>query len=211
MREQQKPRCPACRLHQELCVCGATPQLDLRTRVEVIVHYADAVKTSNSGRLVTLCLRNSAVHIRGLKDTPLAPLVCANPDGRMVLYPAQDAEVLTPELVASLPAPLTLLVPDGSWNQARRAVKREPQLQGARHVCLPPGVAAKYRIRAECDPRRLCTFEAIICALGVLEGAAVAQRLDALFAQWVRGILYMKGQLSRAAFQYNDENYSRST
>ena len=194
----QQPRCPACRLHQELCVCSMAPHLALRTRVAVIMHYADAVKMSNSGRLVSLCLANSAVHIRGLKDTPLGALVCANPASRLVLFPGRDSQELTPQLVASLAPPITLLIPDGSWNQARRAVKREPQLQGALRVHLPPGLQARHRIRAHANANRLCTFEAISQALGIIESAAIEQQLDDFFSIWVRRVLYTKGQLTKA-------------
>ena len=195
---KQEPRCPACRLHTALCACRLAPKLDLTTRVEVIIHYADAVKMTNSGRLVSLCLPNSAVHIRGLKDMPLDPLVCTNPASRLALFPGLDSQELTPPYVAALTPPLTLLIPDGSWRQARRAVKREPQLQGARRVHLPPGMAAKYRIRAHANGNRLCTFEALCRALGIIEGAVVEQLLDAFFAQWVRRVLYTKGQLTKA-------------
>jgi DTW domain-containing protein YfiP len=196
----QQPRCPACRLHLGLCVCHLAPQLALRTRVEVIMHYADAVKMTNSGRLVSLCLPNSAVHIRGLKDMPLAALVCANPASRLVLFPGRDSQELTPQFVATLALPITLLIPDGSWNQARRAVKREPQLQDARRVHLPPGLAAKYRIRAHADENKLCTFEAFSRALGIIESAAVEQQLDDFFNQWVQRVLYTKGQLTKVIF-----------
>jgi len=202
MRENpnQQPRCPACRLQLALCVCRLAPRLALRTRVEVIIHYADAVKLTNSGRLVSLCLPNSAVHIRGLKDTLVGALRCANPASRLVLFPGRDAQELTPQLVAALTPPLTLLIPDGSWNQARRAVKREPQLQGALRVHLPPGIQAQYRIRAHVDKNRLCTFEALSRALGIIEGAMVEQQLDDFFAQWVQRVLYTKGQLTKVIF-----------
>ena len=195
---KQQPRCPACRLHPALCVCRLAPRLDLGTRVEVIIHYADAVKMTNSGRLVSLCLPNSAVNIRGLKDMPLGALACTNPGSRLALFPGRDSQELTPPYVAALTPPLTLLIPDGSWRQARRAVQREPQFHGARRVHLPPGMEAKYRIRAHADKNRLCTFEALCRALGIIEGAVVEQQLDEFFARWVQRVLYTKGQLTKA-------------
>ena len=82
-----QPRCPACRLHLALCVCHLAPKLDLGTRVEMIIHHADAGKTTNSGRLVALCLTNSA------------------------LFPGRDSQELTLAYVATLTPPLTLLIP----------------------------------------------------------------------------------------------------
>lgn len=194
----QQPRCPACRLHLPLCVCSLAPKLDLGTRVEVIIHYTDAIKTTNSGRLVSLCLPNSAIHIRGLKDTPLDAPACANPAGRLALFPGRDSQELTSAYLAEMTPPLTLLIPDGTWRQARRAALREPQFQGARRVHLPPDIAAKYRIRAHADKNRLCTFEAICRALGIIEGAVVEQQLDDFFAQWVQRVLFTKGLLTKA-------------
>ncbi len=185
-------------MHLELCVCQLSPRLDLKTRVEVVIHYADIRKMSNSGRLVELALKNSAVHIRGLKDK----LVEVVPDKKyqtdLVLFPGHGSVELNEKFLSTIARPLRLLIPDGNWNQASSMVKREPLMQAAVKVHLPAGIQAKYRIRSQEDPFKLCTFEAIIRALGVIEGDQVEEKLDPFFRVWIYRSLYIKGRIAKA-------------
>jgi DTW domain-containing protein YfiP len=173
------------------------PRLNLETRVEAVIHYADHRRMSNSGRLIDLALANSAVHIRGLPGK-----LVEFADGRLwsdlMLFPGDNAAVLSPELIGTLEHPVRLLVPDGNWNQAAGAARREPLLANARPVRLPPGIAAKYRIRHHGDPAKLCTFEAIIRALGIIEGKGTEASLEEFFRIWVIRTLYLKGRMSKA-------------
>lgn len=194
----QRLRCPDCRMHLELCVCHLSPRLDMETRVEVVIHYADIRKMSNSGRLVELALKNSAVHIRGLKDKPVEAAPEKKYEIDLVLFPGHGSVELNEKFLSKLARPVRLLIPDGSWNQASSMVKREPLMQNAVKVHLPAGTQAKYRIRSQEDPFRLCTFEAIIRALGVIEGSRAEKQLDDFFRVWIYRSLYIKGRISKA-------------
>jgi len=194
----QRLRCPDCRMHLELCVCHLSPRLDLETRVEVVIHYADIRKMSNSGRLVALALKNSAVHIRGIKDKPVEAALEKKYKTDLVLFPGHGSVELNETFLSTITRPLRLLIPDGSWNQASSMVKREPLMKNAVKVHLPAGIQAKYRIRAQEDPFKLCTFEAIIRALGVIEGSQAEEKLDDFFRVWIYRSLYIKGRIAKA-------------
>lgn len=183
-------------MHQELCVCHLSPRLELTTRVEVVIHYADIRKMSNSGRLVSLALKNSAVHVRGIKEKPVETSTDDYP-ADLVLFPGQGSVELNHGLLEKIERPLRLLIPDGNWNQASSMVKRELLMRDAVKVHLPSGTEAKYRIRSQEDPFRLCTFEAIIRALGVIEGNQVEKALDDFFRVWVYRSLYIKGRIAK--------------
>jgi len=189
-------RCPDCRMHLYLCVCDLSPRLVLDTRVEVVIHYADIRKMSNSGRLVSLALTNSAVHVRGIKEKPIETLA-DNYATDWVLFPGQGSVELTGDMAKNVEKPVRLIIPDGNWNQASSMVKREPLMKDAVKVHLPAGTEAKYRIRSQDDPFRLCTFEAIIRALGVIEGDQVEKSLDDFFRVWVYRSLYIKGRIAK--------------
>jgi DTW domain-containing protein YfiP len=89
-----------------------------------------------------------------------------------------------------------LVVPDGSWRQARKAVGREPGLQGLRRVKLPAGgPPSEYRLRVEPNEHSVCTFEAIARALGVLEGRETQDQLEALFRVSVGRTLWSRGMI----------------
>ena len=183
----QRLRCPDCRMHLELCVCHLSPRLDLKTRVEVVIHYADIRKMSNSGRLVKLALQ---------KPVEAAPDKKYETD--LVLFPGHGSVELNEKFLSPAAHPLRLLIPDGSWNQASSMVKREPLMKNAVKVHLPAGIQAKYRIRAQEDPFKLCTFEAVIRALGVIEGSRAEEKLDAFFRVWIYRSLYIKGRIAKA-------------
>lgn len=195
--ERSGAKCLECRMPGRLCICGLSPHLRLETRVEAVVHYADLRRMSNSGRLISLALANSAVHVRGLNGQPVE-IMTDGPWTDLTLFPGAGAEELTPGLLGRLNRPLRLLVPDGNWNQAAGASRREPSLARAPKVRLPGGITAKYRIRRHDDTTKLCTMEAVIRALGLIESPEAEARLEAFFQSWVCRTLYIKGRIAKA-------------
>jgi DTW domain-containing protein YfiP len=159
------------------------------------MHVAEKNLTSNTARLATHALVNSEIRLRGLPDQRVESEGLG--ENALVLFPSDDAEELTPELVAGLAQPVTLVVPDGTWRQARKAAQREPGLQGLRRVKLPAGgPPSEYRLRVEPNDHSVCTFEAIARALGVLEGPEVQAKLETLFRVSVGRTLWARGLIS---------------
>lgn len=187
-------RCVRCSLHHGLCLCHDFAPLTLATQVVVIQHAKEAKRTTNSGRLVPIALTGGEVRLRGAPGLPLHTADLHPPDRRTVLlYPLPGTPPLVPD-----GRPVTLLVPDGNWTQARKLVQREPALLRAERAALPPGPPSRYRLRTHPDPTRVSTFEAIARALGVLEGPEVQARLEHLFAIFVERTLYTRGEIRAA-------------
>lgn len=140
-------RCARCFMRRLLCVCELVPRLELRTRVTVVMHYREALKTTNTGRLAALSLVNSELRLRGERGRAMeaGDLADASVYQPLLHFPAEEARELTREYVEELGRPVHLLVPDGNWNQARRVAKREGALRGVPRVRLrvaPVGVWA---------------------------------------------------------------------
>ncbi|MDP2806628.1 MAG: tRNA-uridine aminocarboxypropyltransferase [bacterium] len=190
-----KPRCPRCRLHLELCVCGLAPAFALSTKAVVIMHYAEERRKSNSGRLARLVLKNSEIFLRGLREGPAAPEPSEKYPNPLVLFPGAGSQELNACFLATVPRPITLIMADGNWNQAGHMVKREALMKDALRVHLPPGGPTRYRLRqAQEKEGRICTFEALSRALGIIEGPEVEQKLSEFFYLWVSRSLKMRGQ-----------------
>jgi DTW domain-containing protein YfiP len=187
-------RCPTCRMHQSLCLCAHLPALDLATELVVVMHRAEVVKTTNTGVLATHCLTRSSVVIHGDPGVHVA-----SPDftGRraFVLFPADDAVPLSPELAHG--APISLVVPDGNWRQADKMTTRIPWMRDLPRVTLPDGTKTIYRLRSEPKTGGLATMEAIARAFGVLEGALVEKALMHVFKLMVERTLFTRGLLPR--------------
>ncbi|MBK7581619.1 MAG: DTW domain-containing protein [Myxococcales bacterium] len=176
IRSRRLERCAGCGLDVTLCICRELPRLRTRTRVLVLMHKTEALRTSNTGRLALKMLDSASVVVRGARGEPMP----APPPGsrRVVLYPGPESRELS-ALDANGDEPLTLVVPDGSWSQARRMLRREAWAIGAEVVRLPPHAASRYNLRRQVRPQAVCTLEAIACALGLLEGPELRAALEA--------------------------------
>jgi DTW domain-containing protein len=187
--------CPDCRLHRWLCVCALAPRLATRTSLVLIVHVHDLGRVSNTARLLTLAVRDATLLCHGAFPAPADPASHV-PTGAtpLVLYPGRGAKPLTSELVASLPSPPALVVPDGNWKQAARMVKRLPLLAGAVKIALPTRAFAGPALRRN-RPGRMSTYEAVTQALGILEGEAVAGTLLDFYRRTTDRMLFARGKL----------------
>lgn len=191
--------CPACRLPNWLCVCAHAPRLATRTPLLLVVHVHDLGRSSNTVRFLSLAVRDAALLCHGVFPDPADP-ASRVPAGAtpIVLFPGRGARTLTPELVAALPSPPALVVPDGNWKQAGRMVKRLPLLDGAVKVSLPTRAFTGAALRRNRPGHRMSTYEAVAQALGVLEGEAVAGQLLDFYRRATDRILLSRGRIRLA-------------
>jgi DTW domain-containing protein YfiP len=196
-RNHRTPRCERCRLHMQLCLCDRIPTLELATKLVLVMHRRERQKTTATGPLALAALPNHVWLIHGVRESPVDLNEQCSPARRgLILFPSDDAKVLSAEFLAEDPRPVTLVVPDGSWRQASRACKRLPGVERFENVVLPEGPASRYRLRRETKVGGLATMEAIARAMGVLEGPNVQRQLEELFDEMVSRTL---GTRERAA------------
>jgi DTW domain-containing protein YfiP len=178
MRSRRAERCAGCGLTPCLCLCAEVTPLETRTRVLLLVHRVEVHKPTNTARLSLRALANARLCVAGSDAPP------PQASRRLVLFPAPGARALEPGEGLS-GEPLELVVPDGTWTQARRIARRDPCARGGELVCLPEGAASRYDLRRNVRPGGLCTFEAVARALALLEGPALEGSLLALFDRFV--------------------------
>ncbi len=84
-----------------------------------------------------------------------------------LLYPSEGAI----DVLSHPPrGPVTLVVVDGTWWQARKLVVANPDLARLPRYAFRPPTPSEYRIRREPDAAYVSTIEALVHVLGVLEG-----------------------------------------
>lgn len=190
-------RCPRCEIRKPLCFCELIPQISLQTRVVFLMHTGEQVLTTNTARLAAKALPNSEIRIRGRKDERLSLADLAQ-EGRhsLLLYPSSHAAELNADFVDRLAGPVTLIVPDGSWTQMRRFVRRDKTLARLPHVKLQRGRPSTYRLRVQPDEQSLCTLEAVARAIGILESAVAQHQLEALLRTMVERTLWARGAIT---------------
>lgn len=185
----------------ELCLCAGSPLLKLSTRVVIFMHRREHHLVTNTAVLARRLLANSHLVFRGHQSRQVVTReTLSSPESRktFILYPAPEAMVLGEQFLKDNPGPLTLICPDGHWGQVRKMIRHEKALEGIPFVKLPDGQKSAYRLRRNIIDGRVCTFEAIARALGVIEGQEVQQEMETVFQKMITRLLWMRGKIGRA-------------
>lgn len=183
-------------MREVLCLCSLAPELSLETRITVLMHWREAATTSNSARLAAVALKNCEIHVRPNGEESRSASALLRPDATpLLLFPSADSIELGPELLSKIARPIQLIVPDGTWRQARKVTTRIKEFAGIPKIRLPAGGRSVYQLRQSPHEQNLSTFEAIARALGIIEGPAVQEKLEALFEIMVERSLWSRGKL----------------
>lgn len=181
-----RPTCARCRRPTAVCYCAHIHTLPTRTRVVLLQHPRERHVGVNTARMAHLALPNSLLRL-GL-DFSVDPVVSAelasSPD-TYLLFPGPNARD-----AAALPRdrPITLVVLDGTWWQARKLYKLNPALAALPQVAFSPRQASEYRIRRQPAAFCLSTIEALAEVLPMLEppGQPLGRLLDPFHAMVAR-------------------------
>lgn len=174
--------CSRCRRPVTVCYCRALPQIDTATRVVILQHPRERDMPIGTARMASLCLPGAELHV-GVRwaGEPLASALSDRARPPILLYPGPTARDI---LRDPPPGPVTLVVVDGTWSQARTVVRDNPVLQALPRYAFATPEPSQYRIRREPRAEYVSTIEALMHVLGVLEGdpARFRSLLDPLHA-----------------------------
>jgi DTW domain-containing protein YfiP len=139
---------------------------------------------------------NSEVRVRGSGREILDLKNILTPQYRtFLLYPSRDAVELTKTLVVQDPRPIQLIVPDGTWRQARKLHSRHAELKDVARVKVSVPDDSAFQLRAQSQLGRMATLQSIAHALGVIEGASVRDQLMKLYHAKIERTLSGRGIL----------------
>lgn len=166
----------------ENCFCSEIEQIEVNTRLLLVVHSRELKRTTNSGRLAVHSLKNSQLLVRGEMGNPLnlSPFLHSEYQS-LLLFPSKEAEELTLEVLKRFPRPVQLIVPDGNWRQASKLEIRQKEISHLPKVMIKEKNEAAFHLRKENSIYGMSTLEAIAKAMGVLEGKDVEQKLQHLY------------------------------
>ena len=195
-KRKTKDPCPECFLHKDLGICSLIPNLDLKTKVVLIIHAKELKRTTNTGRLALKSLKNSEMRIRGLSHQPtdLSDLLTDQYDS-LLFYPSEDAVELSAEFLEQFKKPIQLLVPDGNWRQASKVHIRHKELKSIPRVMITKPNLELQHLRAESTEEGMATLQAIAEALKVIEGVEVFNKINAVYQAKLHNTLKGRGQL----------------
>jgi DTW domain-containing protein YfiP len=168
----ERVRCPRCLRAESVCWCRHLPALESRTHVLILQHPRERDVAIGTARMAHLALPGSELRIGvDFSNDPVVAEALRGP--ALLLYPGRSAVDLD-EVIRAGPGPegrpLTLVVVDGTWANARKLLSRNPRLAALPQVRFTPPRPGEYRIRREPAPHCVATIEALAHVLGQLEG-----------------------------------------
>ena len=187
-------RCETCGASATACLCDVVPRIELKTRICLVIHHRELSRRSNTGLLAVRALLNSEVRVRG-EDREALDLqdLLTNQYRSFLFYPSSDAVELNQGLVMQDATPIQLLVPDGTWRQARKIHSRHEELRDLPRVKISTPNNSIFQLRAQSRPERMATLQAIAHGLGIIEGDSVRAQLMKLYQAKIERTLKARG------------------
>ncbi len=167
--------CERCRRPRTVCYCAALPRIETKTRVVILQHPRERQVAIGTARMATLALPSAELHVgvRWGEHPALARALTDPARPPILLYPGAGAKDILREPPTG---PVTLVVVDGTWSQARTVVRDNPVLQALPRYAFSAPEPSQYRIRREPTDEYTSTIEALMHVLGALEGDAARFR-----------------------------------
>ncbi|MBP9085288.1 MAG: DTW domain-containing protein [Kofleriaceae bacterium] len=169
MNREPRPLCTRCRRPPAVCYCAELTLLPTKTRVVLLQHPRERDNAIGTAWMASLCLPNSELHvgIRWNQQSAMAAAITNPAAPAVLLYPGADAKDI---LLDPPQGPVTLVVVDGTWSQAKTLVRDNPILAALPRYAFSAPVPSEYRIRKEPSDEVVSTIESLMYALGALEG-----------------------------------------
>jgi DTW domain-containing protein YfiP len=167
-RDEPRPTCLRCRRPASVCYCAACPRLETRTRIVILQHPRERDMAIGTARMASLCLPQSELHVgvRWDGSNALAKALSDRERPPILLYPGPGARDILREPPEG---PVTLVVVDGTWSQAKTVVRDNPVLQALPRYAFTAPEPSRYEIRREPREEYVSTIEALMHVLGMLE------------------------------------------
>ena len=164
--------CYKCQRAGSTCLCEHVRRVSSKTRICLLQHPKERRVAKNTAVLVKLCLERTVLISQFKPDLALVKLLPTF--GNVgVLMPTPDSTLLTPDLGLD-----TLIIPDGTWSQARTILRDATLLNELPRYHLPPGPPSNYRVRKPPSDRHVSTIEATVRSLRTLEEGDYSELLD---------------------------------
>jgi DTW domain-containing protein YfiP len=164
-----RERCYRCMRPAAVCWCALLPRIESPTRVLFLQHPREEFVAIGTARMASLCLPGSELVVgTEVQAHPSVARALDDPERRAILlWPGPGAL----DLAEHPPkGPTTLVVVDGTWSLAKKLVRLNPAIAALPRYALRPDRPSEYRIRAEPSEHCVSTIEAVIQALGSIDG-----------------------------------------
>lgn len=198
-RGSRAPRCPACRVIFDYCLCAWRPQVEAGSTMCLLMHDTEPLKPTNTGWLIAdiLADTNAFGWQRTVVDEQLLALLDQPQWQPYIVFPGEFVEpsrVVTEVRHEAGKRPLFILL-DATWTEARKMFRKSPYLERFPVLSLEPEQISRYRLRRSKRDDHFCTAEVAAMCLELAGDQIAAQALDAYLDVFSAHYLGAKFQL----------------
>lgn len=169
----QRGYCYTCVRPKRVCLCRFIEIEENKCTIGVLQHPNEVGKTFNTAKIAQLSLEKSFLFTGINFDDHEGfnkQLAQFNSSKVGVLYPSSQAIDLK-----NAPNDLEcLIIVDGTWPEAKKILKNTNCFQSIQHYAFKPQVVSSYVLRKEPDVDYVCSLEAVVESLRILENDKVA-------------------------------------
>lgn len=158
-------RCDYCALLLSHCMCAklealALPEESLDFSVAVIMNTREKYRSSNTAKVIEKVLHGLLL-VDGIDQDErlLEKLLARNANKVFVLFPSESSVEYSHMDASQFSEIPLILVPDGTWRQARRLNQKIPA--NIPRVRVAPQTLSRFLCRRQTLPDRVCTVEAL--------------------------------------------------
>lgn len=167
-KQQTRAYCYTCLRPKRVCLCDAIVVENNTCTIGVLQHPNEEGKTFNTAKVAQLSLAKSFLFTGINFDNHKAfnqELSKYDVSKVGVLYPSPEAIDLS-EAPQDLEC---LIVVDGTWPEANKILKKTACFNTIQHYAFKPNTVSSYILRKEPDVDYVCSLEAIVESLRILE------------------------------------------
>lgn len=179
--------CSSCRYPTSVCLCDAIENIESPRSIILLVHPKEVNHPKNTGRLVQLCIENTAIHIGETSSDfeNLQSKITADPSAYCLVYPSDNSRPLEPAIRGNSSDNNATDIKhwifiDSTWRKAFKMYQLNTWLHALPqwHFKCPPD--GHYTIRKTSQDSGLSTLEAVAYCLQ-LTTSVNTQPLTTLF------------------------------
>jgi len=160
---EPRPTCYTCFRPETHCVCNLVSPFQAHTNILLLQHPHERKKYYSTPKIVNRAITNLRM-VRGLEFSPgyiESLLVGQNP---YLLFPSRTAVDCSE---VALDDSSTVIVIDGTWDEAGKILFRNPQLRNYPCLTFKAPLRSNYRIRKQPKENYLSTLESIAYLLKI--------------------------------------------
>lgn len=180
-----KSYCPDCGLETLWCCCEQISTTPCRASIVLLLNENEPARPTSTSKIIEKTLSNTQTFIwqRTTPPEALIKQIEAPDTDAWLLFPADRPELQTRQKTFSgfNNKKTLIIVPDGTWKEVRKIVRKSPWLNQLPILALEPEQATQYTLRRNAYEGQLCSAEALSEALCEIEETKAGQRLQHSF------------------------------